>query len=380
MMKFIIRKLLIIFLINLFYVELAFTAISQVPLFLTQDVPPIVMLTMGRDHKLYYEAYNDASDLNDDGELDIRYKPATIDYFGYFDSYKCYEYSSGKFEPDSTTADKTCSGSNEWSGDFLNYLTTSRMDALRKVLYGGYRSTDTTTETILQRAFIPQDAHSWGKEYTSVAVDGYDIADYTPLSLPTSGMHHLFASTTLSNSGNPILRVLLNKTNRIWEWLSKERPVADNSLGTPTDYDVLVEVCKTGMLEDNCKAYSDGTTTVYKPTGILQKHGDDDSMAFGLLTGSYENNTSGGVLRKNISSFTDEIDPDTGIFASMNGIVSTINKLRIAAFNYSDMSYLPGWSGAWITTRAINEGEANDWGNPVSEMMYEGLRYFAGKS
>ena len=63
MMKFIIQKLVIIFLIGLFHIDMAYAAISQVPLFLTQDVPPIVMLTMGRDHKLYYEAYNDASDL-----------------------------------------------------------------------------------------------------------------------------------------------------------------------------------------------------------------------------------------------------------------------------------------------------------------------------
>ena len=72
-----------------------------------------------------------------------------------------------------TGAGKTCSG--EWSGDWLNYMTTSRIDAMRKVLYGGLRSTDTATETVLQRAFIPQDAHSWGKEYTSVAVDGYEL-------------------------------------------------------------------------------------------------------------------------------------------------------------------------------------------------------------
>ncbi len=373
-----VQRLLIIAVASLFSAGTAFASVAQVPLFLTTSVPPILMLTIARDHKLYYEAYNDASDLNGDGELDIRYKPSEIDYFGYFDSYKCYNYSSNKFTPTSTTLTKTCSGN--WSGDFLNYLTTSRMDALRKVLYGGYRSTDTTSNTTLERAFIPQDAHSWGKEYTSPTVDGYNISDYAPLSLPTGGNRHLFASTTLSAGGDPVLRVLTNKSQRIWQWLSKERPVADNSLGTPTDYKVFVAVCVTGLLEANCKAYSDGITTTYKPTGILQKYGDDNSMAFGLLTGSYENNTSGGVIRKNISSFTDEIDLTTGIFTGVSGIVDTIDKLAIAAFRYGSYDYSPGWPNAWITTRAINEGEANDWGNPIAEMMYEGLRYFAGKS
>lgn len=72
--------------------------ISQLPLFLTQEVPPLNLIVLGRDHKLYYEAYNDASDLNGDGKLDIRYDPA-IEYFGYFDSHKCYEYNGSASPP-----------------------------------------------------------------------------------------------------------------------------------------------------------------------------------------------------------------------------------------------------------------------------------------
>ena len=218
---------------------------KAIPPFLSSDAPPLVMLVMGKNHKLYYEAYNDASDLDEDGTLDVGYKgeseafvdtngdglwngPDTftdsngngvrdtgepfsdvnldgaynsngetytdqnsdgqynggIIYYGYFDSYKCYTYVSGtkRFQPTSAPVDstygwpvKTCSGTSEWSGDFLNYLTMSRMDALRKVLYGGNRSVDTATETFLRRVYIPQDAHSWGKEYRSIASDGYDI-------------------------------------------------------------------------------------------------------------------------------------------------------------------------------------------------------------
>lgn len=60
----------------------------------------------------------------------------------------------------------------------------TRMDSMRKVLYGGYRSTDGDAVTVLERSYIPQDAHSWGKEYESEARDGYKITDYTPLSQP----------------------------------------------------------------------------------------------------------------------------------------------------------------------------------------------------
>jgi len=223
--------------------------INQEPLFLTQAQPPLVMLTMARDHRLYYEAYNDYSDLNGDGNLDIGYRPSEINYYGYFDSFKCYNYSvaNKRFEPVSVSSNKQCGGVY-WSGDFLNYVTTSRMDALRKVLYGGYRSTDTTSTTVLQRVYIPQEAHSWGKEYLSIAHDGYDISDYTPLTVPASGRRHIFASVTLTETaqtsgdtgtiptldataGNeannpPLLRVLQNSSLRVWNWLSTERPVA----------------------------------------------------------------------------------------------------------------------------------------------------------
>lgn len=138
------------------------------PPFIAQPVPPLVMLVMGRDHKLYYQAYSDAVDLDEDGKLDIDYNHS-IDYYGYFDPYKCYSYNStdGVFNPVQVTTAKFCDGTDGyWSGNVLNWVSMSRMDALRKVLYGGYRSTDTTSATVLQRAYIPQDAHSWGKEMT----------------------------------------------------------------------------------------------------------------------------------------------------------------------------------------------------------------------
>lgn len=354
--------------------------ISQLPLFLTQEVPPLNLIVLGRDHKLYYEAYNDASDLNGDGKLDIRYDPA-IEYFGYFDSHKCYEYNGSasppRFEPSSVSVDKTCSGTLEWSGDYLNYLTTARIDALRKVLYGGYRVVDATDRTVLERSHVPQDGHSWGKEYSSVTVDGYDIRDYTPLSLPFSGRRHLFGNTTMRlDDSIPRLKVATNSGKRIWQWASKESPVLDSSV-LSTDYAVRVEVCKNGMLESNCRQYTDeGGTDHYKPAGLLQEYGEDDRMLFGLLTGSYAKNTSGGVLRKKIESFSNEVNSETGQFTSVNGIVKTIDKLKTVGFS-TGHTYNENCS--WIATRAIKEGECRMWGNPIAEMMYEGLRYFSGK-
>ncbi len=547
---------------------------SLLPPFVNAGVPPLVMLTMARNHKLYYEAYNDISDLDNDGVIDVGYKgymidaggnanPAAIDYYGYFDSFKCYSYDSSNrvFNPVKVTTDKVCNtaatavSARTWSGDFLNYVTMSRMDTLRKVLFGGYRSTDSTTATVLERVFIPQDAHTWGKEYGTYLDSGgnpvvpdYNITDFTPLDTPATGMRHLIANTSLGVNSPPVMRVMPNNSHRIWEWVAKERPVADNSLedlsggggswpshmnnagefdaailsfanashlegsgsmsrmqgsgnpytglqdyfitvmtgtlnvplaqggvyeigidgddtvevwidgvrttawygghgtaGSPqnavtvtlaggdhavefrhheltggdgyilwwkgaassnswevipdsrwpagvtrtiyntdigvrpvsaiTDYEVRVKVCDASMPELNCKQYGSG---IYKPVGLLQKHGENESMYFGLMTGSYTKNTSGGVLRKNVGSIRDEINLTTGQFSNVNGIISTINKMKIVGFDYGSFSY--NQNCGWITTRPIAEGECRMWGNPVGEMMYETLRYFAGKS
>lgn len=527
--------------------------ISQMPLFLSQGAPPLNLLILGRDHKLFYEAYNDASDLDSNGTLDIRFDP-TLVYFGYFDSGKCYAYDStdNRFEPTAAVANTTtkiCTGVSEWSGNWLNYVTTSRVDALRKVLYGGYRSTDDPSITVLERSHVPQDAHSWGREYASLSNDGYDIRDYTPLALPTMNTRHLFANVSLgdavtgSTPNPPLMRVLNDSAYRIWEWISIERPVAgtkclnggsgpncettggdiwqivpaeafkdltmttydassqayhptdhasfqtfvtnveavgtlygtgtvtnidgsgnpwgsndnyltkfegtllidiagDYTLGVDgddaveviidgfevvgwygghgndpsaldahsatvyltagehdltflheeqgggdnyylyykravptssiTDYEVRAQVCVTGLLEDNCQVYPSGS---YKPVGLLQQYGEENSMMFGLLTGSYAKNTSGGVMRKTVGSITDEINMTTGQFNSTVGIVKTIDRLRTVGFegnyDYTD-------NCGWVTDRAISEGECRMWGNPIGEMMYEGLRYFAG--
>ena len=379
--------------------------IRDVPLFLNDIPPPLNMLVLSRDHRLYYEAYNDASDLNGDGILDVGFKPA-ITYYGYFESDRCYTYdeTSGIYSPSvKAGAANTCSGA--WSGNWMNYVTMSRIDALRKVLYGGLRYIDSPTDTVLQRSYIPQDAHSWGKEYESFDRDKYYINQYTPLPMPAADTRHLFANTTLlgdpevaaldnpavAKVGPPKMRVLLNSGQRVWNWLSIERPVAGNQVVTginggggeiranvdPKDYIVRVRVCSASSYDTkstNCKAYPNGTA---KPTGLLQDYGENDSMYFGLISGSYGNPHGGGVLRKTMASIRSEILPDSGQFSyslSPRGIINTIDSLRITDFggNYE-------YGCGWMTANADDTGRCAMWGNPTAEMMYEGLRYFAGE-
>jgi type IV pilus assembly protein PilY1 len=144
-----------------------------------EEVPPFVMLAVTKDQQLFKKAYDDFSDVDGDNELDTNYKHS-INYYGYFDSYKCYTYSAGnaRYQPVSVNTDKYCAPqTNQWSGNFLNWASMTRMDALRKVMFGGLRSPsrtsdggsvsdgDSSSSTVLERAFLPHDAHSFTKYY-----------------------------------------------------------------------------------------------------------------------------------------------------------------------------------------------------------------------
>ncbi len=142
-----------------------------------------VMLTMSLDHQLFMKAYNDYDDLTGDGEADTTYNK-TFDYAGYFDHLKCYTYAAGRFQYSSMAGgefQQACAD-DEWSGNFLNWLTMTRMDLVRFALYGGYRSTDADGTTVLERAYLPPDSHSFAKYY-----DGADIAELVDVtSMPTA--------------------------------------------------------------------------------------------------------------------------------------------------------------------------------------------------
>lgn len=160
------------------------------PNIVTSTPRPMIMLNMSKDHQLFYRAYDEFSDLDGDSLPETTYKHS-FDYYGYFDSYKCYSYSgsSNRFAPTSTTSNKYCNGN--WSGNFLNWATMTRMDVVRKVLYGGLRSTDTDSSTVLERASLPSDAHSFAKYYK-----GSDLLKLTPFD------DELSPSNNISNNGN----------------------------------------------------------------------------------------------------------------------------------------------------------------------------------
>ncbi len=140
---------------------------------------PQIMINASNDHQLFFKVYNDYSDLDYDGVAETTYK-TFIDYFGYFDSTKCYEYDTTveRFEPvGMSDSSHYCQDTMApyWSGNFLNWAAMARIDVIRKILFGGHRRVDTSTDTVLERSYLPHDAHSWAKYY-----DGPDIEKLTP--------------------------------------------------------------------------------------------------------------------------------------------------------------------------------------------------------
>lgn len=384
-----------------FHVALA--APAQVPIFLMSGTESLVMLNMSNDHELFFKAYDDYSDVNNDGSVDTTYNN-DIEYYGYFDSYKCYNYSSGEFVPAAKMATKFyCDDvSGNWSGNFLNWATMTRIDAIRKVLYGGYRSIDTNSRTVLERSFLPTDAHSFVKYYSNLA----DVAKLTPY----AGTDISICNTTPATSGNsrdvtaaPQMRIAHgdfsmwtahevrqcswseenknNNTNNnnpaITEIGAATNPPSRASTGS-AEFLVRVEVCNASFPEDNCQFYPSGNR---KPIGVLQEHGEDGSVKFGLMTGSYQRNKSGGVLRKNVSDFRDEVAEDSdGTFSTApagGGIVDTLNRLRLTRYDYSTRQY-NGLDSCGFGKFGFTDGECSNWGNPQSEIYLETLRYFGG--
>src|ERR1700674_1093109 len=90
----------------------------------------------------------------------------TTQYVGYFDSAKCYIYNYNSTTPANSYFSPTASGGivsggghdcspspGQWSGNFMNWAATQTIDPFRWALTGGYRSVDTTSQTILEKAY-----------------------------------------------------------------------------------------------------------------------------------------------------------------------------------------------------------------------------------
>lgn len=365
---------------------------SESPLSVKGSVAPLVMLVMGREHNIFSEAYPDYTDIDGNGTIDIMYDPS-IKYEGLFESNLCYVYEdsttnikpynntdkqkpNGIWVPSGNATETTrsltmwnnetrtvylCSG-NDWSGNFLNYATTSRIDAIKRVLYGGTRLYNTTTPnnssipskyignnnkaTILKHTHVLRDAHAWGKVLGDDMYEGkMTVHDFTEMPKTGNGKAYFFviASKDDSRGSSHYIRYGLvddagmpgitnpNAKNYIWDWASLQSAGQDDNYAIGSkkvkkknnkeeslfvdekvfSRDILVATCTNKYHPaEHCKAYGNLTNPNYQPYGVLQQYGQGSKpdMNFGLITGSWASNSQYAALRANLGILASEIN------------------------------------------------------------------------
>lgn len=377
--------------------------------------PPLIMLVMSRDEQLFNKAYPDYTDLNNDGVIDTTYQN-TFDYNGYFDPTLCYTYGSSVFSAKSKASNHQCDGTT-WSGNFLNWVSMSRLDIIRWVLYGGTRRIDQAGTTVLERAEIPNDLHAWAKVYSGADINKY--APYTGtrtfcnVSSGTTGGWGALSDVQSGITSTPQIRVASGdwadwattaKLQCQWKGNNAE---GDSNRPSKTNNDervARVQVCQNDGTLPN-ESYCVATGSSLKPEGLLQKYskeGSADIKRFGLITGSWTTARKGGQVRRNIGKLASN-KPGTGCalgdeFNSLNGtfcyksaatqpsegIVKTLDRLQIVGWNGSDYGSCdaPGgtpWGSRGYDIQA-NPTKCPDFGNPLAGMYAEALRYIQGES
>ncbi|MDR1656108.1 MAG: hypothetical protein LBT47_00945 [Deltaproteobacteria bacterium] len=443
---------------------------------------PEVLLVVSKDLKMFQQGYPALVDLDGDGRVDTGFNPG-VEYVGYFDSSACYAYKGsvtkglngqymtgdkdgyfyrvgpaiedqspqqiqssrpaglknyvvspqspfGVCYNPSTSQAVRASGQKTFSGNWLNFIATSRMDAIRKILYGGKRSVDTTTRTVLEPSFVPPDSTIWGTEIRSddtwmevTALSAYhDIRKFTPFEKPARGKAHFIGRGSDMGATNfhfPALRVSfdVDKSSfnlggsdfvgvsvsvtppygRYWDWVLVNRPLPDDMVLKPqmrtkiNVYNLHVEVCAPGRIGEGegCMSFPGPTDSpsddIFKPSGLLQRYGSGSNMMyFGLLTGNFGNSNlfEGGMIRNHMGpiigllpktpkpdQFVPSVNEQTGQIYD-KGLIKNLDHLMIAGRNPGLNPVLGYGSQNYVNTKS--------WSNPLGEMLYEGVRYLAG--
>ncbi len=129
--------------------------------------------------------------------------------FGYFNPKFCYAYDAAKnyYTPQMATTTHTCT--SRWSGNFLNWALTQTIDPMRKALTGGYRSIDTSSTTVLQKAYSDANVDTNGfpdKVLSRAAtVSGATPFSWTSLTISNqkTGLMFNFSSSSPGGGSNP---------------------------------------------------------------------------------------------------------------------------------------------------------------------------------
>lgn len=318
---------------------------------------------------------------------------SSIAYAGYFNSALCYQYpllskEAAPAEPDlserggyfaasgSAGAGHDCKGA--FSGNFLNWASSTRLDLLRLALTGGDRVVDTSRLTILQRAWLPDgtfhaDFYAHPQRFPRKVLGGGAANSVTPFTADVlyvvSCRNRLLFSDTNKGGGCDAARMGGGKLL-----------VSDKSFG---EFAVRVKVCDdadAALRPELCTRYG----AAFKPEGVLQAASQQlGVMGYASVGPSMPGaSVQSGVLRAPIKSLGEttysapsfEPAPNThaewnatsgvlnrnpdGAAAPVSGAINYVNRLGRAG---------PTHTGAYPPS------------DPGAELFYESLRYLQGR-
>jgi type IV pilus assembly protein PilY1 len=285
--------------------------------------------------------------------------------------------------------DHECGG-DSFSGNFMNWASSSSIDMLRYAMTGGDRIIDSANTTVLQRAWLPDGAYNSNANF-------YADGTYFPRKSVT-------ASTTMSapNQVTPFNtttlyvvscrnRILFSNTNTGGSCTTARTSGTPPLLQTTDkyfgEYLARVKVCDSAEgpgRTDLCQKYGSN----YKPEGTLQRYSDKIRVgALGYLTehDTGDNNLYGGVVRGTIKyvgpkkfdapSFSESVndqpewDAATGVFYNNPEDAANRNSFT----NSGVINYLNKFG----RTNASRLGAYKTW-DPVTELYYEAIRYLQG--
>jgi type IV pilus assembly protein PilY1 len=263
----------------------------------------------------------------------------------------------------------------------------TNLDQFRRIMTGGKRILDTTTQTVLQRGFTDTQMGTGGGNYFPDKTA--KTADAGPLGSSSTTYAYKNASLgdkMLVQSGNSVTitnLTALQMATQSCAALKTSYKSANNNNNPPwTCYDIRVQVCTSATsLESNCTQYGSN----YKPEGLMQKYNSNMRFsAFGYLLDNTKAR-QGGVLRARMKSVgptianaislttnaATEWDSTTGVFVTNP---DTADASATGVSNSGVINYLNdfGYNGG------NNNGIAYKGYDPVSELYYEALRYLRG--
>jgi type IV pilus assembly protein PilY1 len=353
------------------------------PLSVTSAFSPNVLLDLSVEFPTVGTAYNGSrfgiktSPVDAGVNIDFYFDPA-LEYVGYWRSDRCYTYleAGNRFDEAAATTTMACGtgAAGRWSGNFLNWAQTSAIDVLRATLNGGYRSVDTDSLTVLQRAYLNGNVLG-----SAIALPIKEVGiGYNTLNAPGRSVDpRLF--TPFDVDRLRITSTAFGFFFRGWNGTVEQqlRPVNGDGIRRSLEYSAQVKVCDSafGAVASNCKTYGNGTSI--KPVGEIQLRGNTLRFgAFGYLIDSAPQQRDGAVLRASLRSVAPttkisgataanpqrEWDEATGIFV-VNPDSSTV-EANSGVINYLNKF---GRTSGYKTYDA------------VGELYSESLRYLMGK-